>query len=176
MKKVLFLLFISLSLLQAEFIRNDNLNVVWDTENNLFWQDESYHNITYDSDESDPQTNFNEKVEYTYNLQNRLSRVETTDSGGTEVVEYVYNDAGIRVQKIEDPDGTPVVTTYLVDSFNHTDYAQVLEEWTDGANPDVTYTIGDDVIAQSKSGTVRFLLYDGHGSTRQLADNTGDIV
>jgi len=78
-----------------------------------------------------------------------LQRVETTPSGGpTQVVEYVYNDSGIRVRKIEDPEGTPIVTTYLVDSYNPTGYAQVIEEITDddGTITRRTYTIGDDVI------------------------------
>ena len=47
------------------------------------------------------------------------------------------------------------------------------------ANPDpltetpdslTTYVIGDDVIAQTVDGTTQYLLYDGHGSTRQLAE------
>ncbi|MCK4629177.1 MAG: hypothetical protein KAT56_09240 [Sedimentisphaerales bacterium] len=59
-------------------------------------------------------------MEYVYNLQNRLERVTTTIGSQVEVVKYVYNDAGIRVQKIEDPDGVPVVTAYLVDSYGET--------------------------------------------------------
>jgi len=124
-----------------------------------------------------------ETVTYKYNLQNRLQRVETTPSGGpTQVVEYVYNDAGIRVCKIEDPDGTPIVTTYLVNSYNPTGYAQVIEEITDddGTITRRTYTIGDDVIAQSDTpGTAaatEYLLYDGHGSTRQLSDSSSNIT
>ena len=33
-----------------------------------------------------------------------------------------------------------------------------------------TYLIGDDVIAQRTGGNTQYLLYDGHGSTRQLAE------
>ena len=124
-----------------------------------------------------------ETVTYKYNLQNRLQRVETTPSGEpTQVVEYVYNDAGIRVQKIEDPEGTPIVTTYLVNSYNPTGYAQVIEEITDddGTITRRTYTIGDDVIAQSDTpGTAaatEYLLYDGHGSTRQLVDSSATVT
>jgi len=75
---------------------------------------------------------------------------------------------------------------YLVDQYNHTGYAQVLEELVfNKANPDpstetpdstTTYTIGDDVIAQNVAGTSKYLLYDGHGSTRQLADSTGTVA
>jgi len=59
--------------------------------------------------------------------------------------------------------------------YNHTGYAQVLEETT-GAST-ITYTIGDDVIAQfTTGGTTEYLLYDGHGSTRQLIDDTASVV
>jgi len=75
---------------------------------------------------------------------------------------------------------------YLVDQYNHTGYAQVLEELLfNKANPDPltetpdsrkTYTIGDDVITQYENGTgAEHLLYDGHGSTRQLADSDGTV-
>jgi len=114
-----------------------------------------------------------EEVTYQYNLQNRLSRVTTVDylSSTTTVVEYKYNDEGIRVQKIEDPDGSPIVTTYLVDTYNHTGYTHTLEENTDGTLK--TYTIGDDVLTQAEdSDPAEHLLYDGHGSTRQLVSGS----
>ena len=65
-----------------------------------------------------------------------------------------------------------------IDPYNHTGYAQVLEETTDdGVNVSTTYyTIGDDVLAQTVDGTTEYLLYDGHGSTRQLVDTAGAVV
>ncbi len=75
-----------------------------------------------------------------------------------------------------------------IDPYDHTGYAQVIEEWTiDGSSMFKTsYVPGDDVISQSKSDwtwnetnedwefysddDTQYLLYDGHGSTRQLAD------
>ena len=121
-----------------------------------------------------------------YNLQNRLCWVRKAGGGNiAEITEYRYNPQGIRVQKhtwTED-DGTPqgddVYTAYLVDMYNHTGYAQVVEETTDdGTNlTRVQYTIGDDVISQTESTwsgsawtatDTKYLLYDGHGSTRQL--------
>jgi hypothetical protein len=35
--------------------------------------------------------------------------------------------------------------------------------------------IGDDVLAQTVDGTTEYLLYDGHGSTRQLVDGVGVV-
>lgn len=66
------------------------------------------------------------------------------------------------------------VSSYLIDAYNHTGYAQVFEETT-GANT-TAYIIGDDVLAQATGTTatsIDYLLYDGHGSTRQLTDNNG---
>jgi len=121
-----------------------------------------------------------ETVDYTYNLQNRLSKIITDDQSGTvDVVEYTYNDNGIRVKaySYNMPQGggaksNEETTTYLIDPYNHTGYAQVLEETTGGVRK--TYTIGDDVVTQYEAGTgAEQLLYDGHGSTRQLV--TGSV-
>jgi len=135
-----------------------------------------------------------EFVTYRYNLQNRLSRVITdsepsSPSNTVSVVDYTYNTSGIRTSKYsfvvaqnyldtqdeQDYATEQVVTDYLVDPSNHTGYAQVLEETT-GA--DVTYyTIGDDVLGQTfNAGDPKYLLYDGHGSTRQLVAADGATV
>jgi hypothetical protein len=46
-----------------------------------------------------------------------------------------------------------------------------------GSHPDITYTIGDDVVTQYDSTNgARHLLYDGHGSTRHLVDNDEDVT
>ena len=71
-------------------------------------------------------------------------------------------------------DETPVQTKYLIDRQNPTGYAQVLEEKSAAGALLKSYTLGLDVISQAlAAGAVRFLLYDGHGSTRGLVDATG---
>jgi RHS repeat-associated protein len=138
-----------------------------------------------------------EQVAYDYNLQNRLAKVTTTqDPQGTPqttVVEYRYNPSGIRVEKTETTSAGRTETHYLVDPQNHTGYAQVLEETVEQYDSSdvflsahrIQYTIGDDVISQTTStysggiwtaGGTKYLLYDGHGSTRQLAGPTQMIV
>lgn len=136
-----------------------------------------------------------EVVKYEYNLQDRLSKVITTtysegDPVGTETVEYRYDPDGIRTEKTVD--GTTRIE-YLIDPDNHTGYAQVLEESeydvTNPASPVLLsanyYTLGDDVIAQTKAADfgsgwtqadTEYLLYDGHGSTRQLALPNKSII
>ena len=134
-----------------------------------------------------------EEVTYEYNLQNRLAKVTTYDYiiPATTVVAYKYNADGVRIAKIKDPEGSAVTTIYLTDSYNHTGYAQTLEEMTFNAlDPDPvndipasrkTYTIGDDMLTEATAehdGTewtyyAQHLIYDGHGSTRQLV--TGSV-
>ena len=117
-----------------------------------------------------------ERTIYEYNLQNRLKIVKTSYDGGTNwdsITEYKYDSDGNRVQKTVDG----VTTNYLVDTLNHTGYSQVFVE--DGGTYQTSYIIGDDVLAQA-TGTgqtdIQYLLYDGHNSTRQLADSTGNLI
>ena len=112
---------------------------------------------------------------------------EYDDLGDTinEVTEYTYNPDGIRVKSYyyktinggaKQNEQTKI---FLIDSYNHTGYAQVLEE-TRGTSPGsqvTTFTIGDDVITQYEaSASAEHFLYDGQCSTRQLVDNAGTIV
>ena len=128
-----------------------------------------------------------ETTAYEYNLQNRMSRMivsyEEDSNDVNEVTEYTYNDSGIRVKSYyyktidSGPKQNEKTKLFLIDAYNHTGYAQVLEQWSpSGSNPDITYTIGDDIITQKKSSGVRHFLYDGHGSTRQLIDNNENII
>ena len=54
---------------------------------------------------------------------------------------------GIRAAKIEDPDGTPTKTYFIIDTNNPTGYAQVLEEYeanSSGQTLKKSYVIGRD--------------------------------
>ena len=111
-----------------------------------------------------------------------MSKV-TIDADGNGLadtqLEYEYDDQGIRTAQtktvdgnadgdFDDPEDTSERTEYLVDHHNHTGYAQILEEWLNGALSK-SYTLGLDVLAQAlASGAVHFFPYDGHGSTRGL--------
>jgi len=104
---------------------------------------------------------------YTYNYRNRLSSVT---AGGT-TVDYKYNPEGIRV---EADDGTNV-TKYIIDPYNHTGYAQVLRQVVN-TDANTAYILGMDVLARDRNTDMKYLLYDGHGSVRHLADTAGDIT
>ncbi len=124
---------------------------------------------------------------YGFNRQGRQSTLDITDETGTVVtdLDYRYNAHGIRVE-VHDADSGDT-TLYLVDANNPTGYAQVLEEGVDDGGTsgqldpvevDRSYTIGHDVISQADGGasTPQFLLYDGHGSTRALLNEMGDVL
>ncbi len=126
-------------------------------------------------------------AQYTYNLENRLETATTfsTNDQDQEVVtvtSYLYDQSGIRVRAttVVTVDGVQVSSTvqvFLIDLLNATGFAQVFETQDAAGNPDVTYIIGDDVIAQvTAGGDARYLGYDGHGSTRFLTDTPGDVV
>jgi RHS repeat-associated protein len=144
-----------------------------------------------------------ESLEYEYNLQGRLAYVYDVKDNpdGVLLYEYLYNPDGIRIAKYDYSASTATRTYYLVDSYNHTGYAQVIEENTsddDGQGgwiptTRIQYTIGDDVISQTESTSsdggvtwiaedlddndiddTEYLLYDGHGSTRQLCKGAYD--
>ena len=129
-----------------------------------------------------PQT---DSFQYTVSKQLAVS-TRTYTSAGNQVVETTsnsYNFDGIRVSTqtavaINGVMQSSATNYFLIDPLNRTGFAQVLEELPAiGATPTVSYTIGDDIIAQSKdpSGTAQYLLRDGHDSTRQLASSLGAI-
>ncbi|MCS7337570.1 MAG: hypothetical protein NZ739_04945, partial [Verrucomicrobiae bacterium] len=111
---------------------------------------------------------------YFYDVENRLTNA--TVNGLTVLLGY--NGDGVRVRKTV---GTTNIY-YLVDDRNLTGYAQVLEEHVGvGSQPPTlarVYTYGLDLISQREvpSGTIYYFIYDGHGSTRALADGDGNIM
>ena len=106
---------------------------------------------------------------YTYDYRNRMA--SATDDSTT--VNYSYNPDGIRV-KAEVTGGS--ATQYLIDQYNHTGYAQVLKEVVDN-DANTVYVLGHDVLAQAKGANApKYLIYDGHGSVRNLANSGGTIT
>ncbi|MDO8540341.1 MAG: LamG-like jellyroll fold domain-containing protein [Opitutaceae bacterium] len=120
-----------------------------------------------------------------YDFEERLI-VRTRADGSS--VNITYDADGHRIRKnIMDLAGAPVSSTsWLVDVNNLTGYAQVVEErvsipsagTTQASLRTVVYTYGSDLISQATSADghaaiVSYYARDGHGSTRELADNTG---
>ena len=117
---------------------------------------------------------------YGYDLRNRLASANITRKEGLQDVtitsSYTYNTAGIRTRAEQTINGVTQNRYFLLDS-GHTGYAQVFEETsTLGGNVVRSYVLGDDVLSQNVGGVTSHLLYDGHGSTRQLAGDDGAVT
>ncbi len=67
------------------------------------------------------------------------------------------------------------MTKYIIDPYNHTGYSQVLRQVVD-TDPNTAYILGLDVLARAQNSDMKYLLYDGHGSVRHLANPTGTIA
>jgi YD repeat-containing protein len=107
-----------------------------------------------------------------YDFENHLIQ----EGGAT----MVYDGDGNRVKKTVGG----VTTKYLVDTLNPTGYAQVVYESIQGpgSNSETrNYTYGLDRISQTRnfsSGATQtsYYVHDGHGSTRALTDQTGNVT
>ncbi len=118
--------------------------------------------------------------QYGYDLRNRLASANITRKEGLQDVtitsSYAYNVDGIRTRALQTINGITQNRYFLLDD-GHTGYAQVFEETsTLGANVVRSYILGDDVLSQNVNGVISYLLYDGHGSTRQLAGDDGGVT
>lgn len=118
--------------------------------------------------------------QYGYDLRNRLATANITRKEGAADVtitsSYAYNADGIRTRVLQTINGNTQNRYFLLDD-GHTGYSQVFEETsTLGGNVVRSYVLGDDVLSQNVNGTTSHLLYDGHGSTRQLAGVDGTIT
>ena len=106
---------------------------------------------------------------YSYDAMNRLTNVNNT-------IFIAYDGNGNRVSKTVGS----TTTFYLLDDRNPSGYVQVLEEWTvtsSATNLAKVYNYGSDLISQRVPNTsTNYFIYDGHGSTRALTDNAGNVA
>jgi RHS repeat-associated protein len=107
-----------------------------------------------------------------YSFDNMLIRRVNTTQGLT--VDMVYSATGDRVSKTTNG----VTTNYLVDTNNHTGYAQVVEETDAAGNLEAVMVYGHDLISQDRTDgaggfEMSFYSYDGLGSVRGLTDSIG---
>ena len=103
---------------------------------------------------------------YNYDFEDQLISAETPDHSLT----FTYDNEGIRV-------GSTIngaQTHYLVD--DNRDLAQVLEERDEAGSLLAAYTIGIDLISQTREGASHYYHYDGIGSTRALTDGTATVT
>jgi RHS repeat-associated protein len=138
--------------------------------NDLLTSENNGSSTTYLYDANGSLTNKTDSVgtvSHVYDVANKLRSV----SGPNGSASYLYNAQGMRASQTSGGS----TTHYLIDANNHTGYAQVLEE-TNTATGLRSYVIGDDLLAQADAAAEpNYYLYDGHGSTRQLASNVGAV-
>lgn len=111
----------------------------------------------------------NQTTSYTYNAANDLTGV-TLPSGATS--SYAYDANGRQVSQTTDG----VTTNFLWDE--RSSYGDIVLE-TDGTSGAIqaSYTLGGtDLLAQTRGGAVSYVLPDGQGSVRQLANSVGEIT
>jgi RHS repeat-associated protein len=102
---------------------------------------------------------------YTWNDEKRL----VSATVGTQTVDYVYNDQGIRVSSKQNG----VEMQYLLDEGI---VANVWEEYAPDGTVQASYVYGNDLITQTQAGQTSYYLVDGLGSTRLLTDTQGQVL
>lgn len=116
--------------------------------------------------QKDAAGNVVETVTYTWNQENRLVGVLSSNGDG---ISYAYDADGIRVSKTING----VTTEYLVDG--NRDYTQVFEERVNDVLG-ASYVYGRDLISQERGVANSFYLVDGLGSTRGLTNASGGVT
>jgi len=107
---------------------------------------------------------------FTWTPERRLATC-TISGTGAAFVAFEYDEDGIRVKKIKNGVGT----RFVIDQVPA--FQQVVEERDVLIGTlAVSYTYGDDLISQDRSGTRRFYSTDGQLSTRELTDDTGAVT
>ena len=110
---------------------------------------------------------------YSYNSENKLIKA-TVQQGNNVVVEtYTYDYAGNRTSKTTTINNHVEKVYYLNDNSSLTN---VLVEYSANGDEICYYTIGADLVSQEINGKVYVYLYDGHGTVRALANESGKLT
>ena len=107
---------------------------------------------------------------YVYNAENRLIRATVQSGNNVSVEEYEYDYAGNRIAKSSEGE----YTKYLLDINGELTY--VLAEMNFDDTEKCYYTRGDELISHERDGKKSYYVYDGHGSVRALADESGKVT
>jgi RHS repeat-associated protein len=127
---------------------------------------------TYGYDANGNLTSKSGEATYTWDLEDRLIRVEKND--GT-VVAHEYDTDGVRVRTTTTPvGGSSSVTDSLVDTSGF--LSHVVAE-SDGSGAFVAYYVrGDDLLSVVRPTEQRFYHADGLGSIRFLTNEFGNVT
>ena len=106
----------------------------------------------------------------TYEYDNAGNLVRVVGAGKTAL--YVYN-AGNRTSKTTTINNHVEKVYYLNDNSSLTN---VLAEYSANGDEICYYTVGADLVSQEINGKVYAYLYDGHGTVRALANESGKLT
>ena len=110
---------------------------------------------------------------YEYNSENKLVKA-TVQQGDNVVVEtYTYDYAGNRTSKTTTINNHVEKVYYLNDNSSLTN---VLAEYSANGDEICYYTVGADLVSQEINGKIYVYLYDGHGTVRALANESGKLT
>ncbi len=117
----------------------------------------------------------NDQTQYQWDSRNRLVQHNKTTPIGNTTITLQYDIDKNRIEKTVTESGSANSTQYIVD--NNQDYAPVIHEVDrDTLANRVTYTYGDDLLAQNRANLHQIYHYDGLGSTRLLTDSSGNTT
>jgi RHS repeat-associated protein len=121
-------------------------------------------------------SNATESAEYAWTAENRLSAASISNSqlSTLKLLNYQYDDDGIRMGASVTEAGNTTATAYLIDA--NRPFAQVIEELeTRNSEPGtaVLYTYGHGLLSQNRAGVRSYYHADHLGSTRALTGQTG---
>lgn len=126
--------------------------------------------VTYDLN-YDPNGNLQQdnNYYYEYNSFNQLSRIRSGTPTGTIISEFLYDQSGERLRKIDYlPNGSTEKTYYPVSGLIRTDNGTV-------QNTNFVYA-GSTLVAQNESGIVTYYHPNHLGSTDIVTDGTGALI
>lgn len=110
---------------------------------------------------------------YVYNAENKLIKATIQSENTVVVEEYTYDYQGNRTSKKTSCNGNVEYVEYLNDNSG---LKNVLVEINADGTEKCYYTIGADLISQEIGSKVYTYLYDGHGTVRALANESGNIT
>jgi RHS repeat-associated protein len=130
---------------------------------------------------SEVRTGYNASTNtYSYDLRNRMTKSIATTTAGSTTTTYAYDTSSVLNYQSTVNSTSTITITYLNDPNNPTGDTKAIQLTTATTGQPTTmtsYVLGMKVEAQATTnGTPVYLLTDGHGSTRALVSNSGQVI
>lgn len=126
---------------------------------------------TYDANGNLVKQSGSKTVDYSYDKKNHLLRATIQQGNSVTIESYSYDYAGNRLSKTVNESNT----TYYVNDTSGS-LTQVVAETDKDGKETASYTRGDELLFMERGGEIWYYIYDGHGSTRLLTNEAGQIT